>query len=172
VIQQPLLNDNKVWTDLDVEDLKAIQQRVKDVLKKVIPATVGIQNESGNDYAQFGCNFGVLALGTVLFLICMLGIGLFISTVSSTQQQAMVTAFFFIMPAIIFSGFVSPISSMPEALQWLTYLNPLRYFQVVLRSVFLKGVGLGVLWPEMAAMAALGIMMLTISVLRFQKSLD
>jgi ABC-2 type transport system permease protein len=117
-------------------------------------------------------NIGVLALGTVLFLVCMLGIGLFISTVSSTQQQAMVTAFFFIMPAIIFSGFISPISSMPVALQWLTYLNPPRYFQVVLRSVFLKGAGLGVLWPEMAAMAALGFMMLTISVLRFRKSLD
>jgi len=117
-------------------------------------------------------SIGVLALGTVLFLVCMLGIGLFISTVSSTQQQAMVTAFFFIMPAIIFSGFVSPISSLPEALQWLTYLNPPRYFQVVLRSVFLKGAGLGVLWPEMAAMAALGFVMLTISVLRFRKSLD
>ncbi len=117
-------------------------------------------------------NVGVLALGTVLFLACMLGIGLFISTVSSTQQQAMVTAFFFIMPAIIFSGFISPISSMPEALQWLTYLNPPRYYQVVLRGVFLKGAGLGVLWPEMAAMAALGFMMLTISVLRFRKSLD
>ena len=87
-------------------------------------------------------SIGVLALGTILFLMCMLGIGLFISTISRTQQQAMVTAFFFIMPAILFSGFGSPISSMPEALQWLTYLNPLRYFQEVLRSVYLKGTGL------------------------------
>jgi ABC-2 type transport system permease protein len=97
---------------------------------------------------------------------------LLISTISKTQQQAMVTAFFFIMPAVIFSGFASPISSMPEALQWLTYLNPLRYFQVVLRSVFLKGSGLDILWPQMAAMAALGLTMLTFSVFRFQKSLD
>ena len=117
-------------------------------------------------------SIGVLALGTILFLICMLGIGLFISTISRTQQQAMVTAFFFIMPSILFSGFGSPISSMPEALQWLTYLNPLRYFQEVLRSVYLKGTGLDVLWQEMAAMALLGIIMLTVSVLRFQKSLD
>ena len=73
----------------------------------------------------------MLALGTVLFLMCVLAIGLFISTVSRTQQQAMVTAFFFIMPAILFSGFGSPISSMPEAMQWLTYLNPLRYYQDV-----------------------------------------
>jgi len=111
-------------------------------------------------------------LGTVLFLLCVLGIGLFISTVSNTQQQAMVTAFFFIMPSITFSGFGSPISSMPEFFQYLTYLNPLRYFQIVLRSVYLKGVGLEVLWPQMAAMAVIGLFMLTVSVLRFHKSLE
>lgn len=114
----------------------------------------------------------VLALGTVLFLLCVLGIALFISTVSITQQQAMVTSFFFIMPAVVFSGFGSPISSMPEFLQYLTYVNPMRYFQTVLRSIYLKGVGLEVLWPEMAAMAIIGIVMLTVSVLRFQKSLE
>ncbi|HVN24916.1 MAG TPA: ABC transporter permease [Syntrophorhabdales bacterium] len=117
-------------------------------------------------------SLGVLALGTVLFLMCVLAIGLFISTVSRTQQQAMVTAFFFIMPAILFSGFGSPISSMPEVMQWLTYLNPLRYFQEVLRSIYLKGGGLAELWQEMAGMALLSIIMLTVSVLRFQKSLD
>jgi len=117
-------------------------------------------------------SIGVLALGTVLFLLCMLGVGLFISTISGTQQQAMVSAFFFIMPALIFSGFASPIASMPEVLQWLTYLNPSRYYQTVLRSVFLKGTGLEILWPEMAAMAGLAVVLLTISVLRFQKSLD
>lgn len=117
-------------------------------------------------------SIAVLALGTVLFLLCVLGIGLFISTVSNTQQQAMVTSFFFIMPSIIFSGFGSPISSMPESMQYLTYINPLRYFQVVLRSVYLKGVGLDVLWPQMAAMALIGVFMLTISVLRFHKSLE
>jgi ABC-2 type transport system permease protein len=117
-------------------------------------------------------SIAVLALGTVLFLLCVLGIGLFISTVSNTQQQAMVTSFFFIMPSIIFSGFGSPISSMPEFMQYLTYINPLRYFQTVLRSVYLKGVGLDVLWPQMFAMAAIGIFMLTVSVLRFHKSLE
>ena len=117
-------------------------------------------------------SLAVLALGTVLFLLCVLGIGLFISTVSNTQQQAMVTSFFFIMPSIIFSGFGSPISSMPEFLQYLTYINPLRYFQVVLRSVYLKGVGLDVLWPQMAAMAVIGLFMLTVSVMRFHKSLE
>jgi ABC-2 type transport system permease protein len=114
----------------------------------------------------------VLLGGTVLFLLCMLGVGLFISTVSATQQQAMVSAFFFIMPAITFSGFGFPISTMPQWLQYLTYLNPLRYFLVVLRGTYLKGIGLGILWPQMAAMAALGLGMLTISVLRFHKALD
>jgi drug efflux transport system permease protein len=114
----------------------------------------------------------VLLAGTVLFLLCMLGAGLLISTVSSTQQQAMVTAFFFIMPAVIFSGFGFPISTMPRWLQYLTYVNPLRYFLTVLRGVYLKAIGLDILWPQMAAMAALGTVLLTLSVLRFRKALD
>jgi ABC-2 type transport system permease protein len=120
----------------------------------------------------FRGSIGVLALGAVLFILCMLGVGLFISTVSTTQQQALVSGFFFVMPAIVFSGFGTPISSMPEVLQWLTYLDPLRYFLDVLRGVFLKGVGLDVLWPQMATMGLFGVIMLCISVLRFQKSLD
>jgi drug efflux transport system permease protein len=114
----------------------------------------------------------VLFAGAILFLLCMLGVGLLISTVSSTQQQAMVTAFFFIMPTITFSGFGFPISTMPRWLQDLTYISPLRYFLVVLRGTYLKGVGMEVLWPQMLAMAALGISLLTIAVLRFQKALD
>jgi ABC-2 type transport system permease protein len=114
----------------------------------------------------------VLMTGAILFLLCMLGVGLLISTVSSTQQQAMVTAFFFIMPAITFSGFGFPISTMPQWLQYLTYLSPLRYFLVVLRGTYLKGVGMEILWPQMVAMGALGISLLTIAVLRFHKALD
>ena len=102
----------------------------------------------------------------------MLGVGLLISTVSSTQQQAMVTAFFFIMPAISFSGFGFPISTMPQWLQYCTYAIPLRYFLVVLRGIYLKGVGMEILWPQMAAMAGLGAGLLTIAILRFHKALD
>src|SRR5208337_1877155 len=90
----------------------------------------------------FRGHISVLLLGSVLFLLCMLGVGLLISTVSSTQQQAMVTAFFFIMPAITFSGFGFPIATMPQWLQYMTYLSPLRYFLVVLRGTYLKGVGM------------------------------
>jgi ABC-2 type transport system permease protein len=120
----------------------------------------------------FRGNILVLLAGSVLFLICMLGVGLLISTVSSTQQQAMVTAFFFIMPAITFSGFGFPISTMPQWLQILTYLSPLRYFLVVLRGTYLKGVGMEILWPQMAAMAGLGVCLLSIAILRFHKALD
>jgi ABC-2 type transport system permease protein len=110
--------------------------------------------------------------GSVLFLLCMLGAGLLISTVSATQQQAMVTAFFFIMPAVTFSGFGFPISTMPKWLQYMTYAIPLRYFLIVLRGTYLKGVGMDVLWPQMAAMAALGLGLLGVAILRFRKSLD
>jgi ABC-2 type transport system permease protein len=120
----------------------------------------------------FRGNVLVLLAGAVLFLLCMLGVGLLISTVSSTQQQAMVTSFFFIMPAITFSGFGFPISTMPLWLQYLTYLSPLRYFLVVLRGTYLKGVGMNILWPQMAAMGGLGIALLSLSVLRFHKALD
>jgi ABC-2 type transport system permease protein len=120
----------------------------------------------------FRGSFLVLLAGTVLFLLCILGAGLLISTISATQQQAMVSAFFFIMPTITFSGFGFPIRSMPEPMQWLSLLDPLRYFLVIIRSVYLKGVGVDVLWPQMAAMAALAAALLTLSVARFHKSLD
>ncbi len=120
----------------------------------------------------FRGHVSVLLTGSILFIISMLGVGLLISTVSSTQQQAMVTAFFFIMPAIAFSGFGFPISTMPQWMQYLTYLVPLRYFLIVLRGTYLKGAGIEVLWPQMAAMAGLGLSLLTVAVLRFHKALD
>jgi drug efflux transport system permease protein len=120
----------------------------------------------------FRGSIGVLTLGTTLFMLSALGTGLLISTTSSTQQQAMITGLFFLVPAISLSGLGTPISSMPEALQWVTYLNPLRHFIVVLRGVYLKGVGVAMLWPEMIAMAMLGVMLLGVSVFRFRKSLD
>jgi ABC-2 type transport system permease protein len=120
----------------------------------------------------FRGHFVVLLTGAVLFLICMLGMALLISTVSSTQQQAMVTAFFVIMPTITFSGFGFPISAMPHWMQLASYAIPLRYFLIVLRGTYLKGVGFDILWPQMAAMAGLGAALLTTAVLRFHKALD
>jgi ABC-2 type transport system permease protein len=99
-------------------------------------------------------------------------LGLFISTVSETQQQAMMTTFFFLLPFFMLSGFVFPIDNMPEAVQWLTLLNPLRYMLVVIRGVFLKGTGLSVLWPQFAGLMVLGAVVFTGAMLRFRKRLD
>jgi len=114
----------------------------------------------------------LLFFATCIFLLSTLGIGLFISTISSTQQQAMMTTFFFIMPLFMLSGFVFPIASMPTVVQWLTYLNPLRYFLVIIRGIFLKGVGLEVLWPQFLALMILGLIVFYGAVKRFRKRLD
>lgn len=117
-------------------------------------------------------NLLVLLLGTCLFLMTTLGAGLFLSAISSTQQQAMMFSFFFFQPAFMLSGFAFPVRNMPEAVQWLTYLNPLRYFMDVVRGIFLKGSGIAVLWPQLAAMAVFGAAILILSALRFSKRLD
>jgi ABC-2 type transport system permease protein len=117
-------------------------------------------------------NLGLLLLASVLFIVSILAVGLFISTISATQQQAMVASFFFVMPSITLSGFSFPISSMPPWLQWLTFLDPLRYYLVVLRGTFLKGVGFATLWPQIAATGACAVVLLVFSARRFQKTLD
>jgi ABC-2 type transport system permease protein len=114
----------------------------------------------------------VLLLGTSLYLLSVLGTGLLISTVCSTQQQAFATNFFVVNPLFTLSGFSFPISSMPQVMQWLSAINPMTYYLVVIRGTFLKGVGLNVLWPQMLALAGLGVALLMLSVLRFRKSLD
>jgi ABC-2 type transport system permease protein len=113
----------------------------------------------------------ILLLGNVLFLMSSVGIGLFISTISSTQQQAQISTFFFSMPAFILSGFVFPLENLPAWIRYLTYANPLRYFLVIIRGVFLKGNGLEILWPQMLALGVLGGLMIVMSSLRFQKRL-
>jgi ABC-2 type transport system permease protein len=111
----------------------------------------------------------LLAL-TLVYLLSTLGLGLFVSTISSTQQQAMMTTiFFFLMPMIYLSGFIFPIENMPAVIQPLTYLLPLRYYLVILRSIFLKGVGLETLWPEVVALGAWGIGILSLAVARSTK---
>ncbi len=106
-----------------------------------------------------------------LFIMTTLGLGLLISTVSQTQQQAMMLGFFVNPPFMLLSGFIFPIASMPEPVQYLTYLIPLRYFLVIIRGIFLKGIGLEVLWPQAVILLLFGIGVLTLSALRFQKHL-
>jgi len=109
---------------------------------------------------------------TTLYLLSSLGIGLFISTISRTQQQAMMSMFFFFVPAILLSGFIFPIANMPEVVQYMTYANPLRYFLIIIRGIFLRGNGFDVLWPQMLALAILGATVFTFSSLRFRKRLE
>jgi ABC-2 type transport system permease protein len=114
----------------------------------------------------------LLLFGATLYLLSVLAIGLLISTICTTQQQAFATNFFVLTPLFTLSGFAFPISSMPVVLQWFTYLNPLRYYLVVIRGTFLKGVGLDILWPDFAAMAEIAVVLLTFSILRFRKTLE
>jgi ABC-2 type transport system permease protein len=113
----------------------------------------------------------LLLFCTALYLMTTLGVGLVISTFSNTQQQAMMGTFFFYMPAMLLSGFMFPIANMPVVVQWLTYLNPMRYFLVIIRGIFLKGVGVAILWPQMLALLIIGVITLGLASRRFKKTL-
>jgi ABC-2 type transport system permease protein len=116
-----------------------------------------------------GSVFLLLSAGLV-YLLCTFGLGLFVSTISSTQQQAMMTStFFFLVPMVYLSGFIFPIENMPPAIQAITTLIPLRYFLVIVRGIFLKGVGFDVLWTQFAALAAWGLTALTLAAYRSHK---
>ena len=112
----------------------------------------------------------LLLASSLVYLVCTLGLGLFVSTISSTQQQAMMTStFFFLVPMIYLSGFIFPIENMPEAIQAVTTVVPLRYFLVIVRGIFLKGVGLDVLWPQLAALGLWGAAVLSLAAVRTRK---
>jgi len=114
----------------------------------------------------FRGQWSVLVLGASLYLLSSLGLGLLISSYARTQQQAVLLSFFLIMPLIILSGFAFPIENMPEPVQYITYLNPVRYFLVVIRDIFLKGSGLATHLYEFGMMALLGLLALGLSALR------
>jgi len=124
--------------------------------------------------------FNVPFLGSFIFmLICSLGfilftsaVGVYISTISRTQQQALLSVFLFFMPAMLLSGFVFPISSMPQVIRWLTLLNPLRYYIRIVRGIFLKGVGINILWPDLLALFCMGFVLIIFSTRRFRKHLE
>jgi len=114
----------------------------------------------------------LLFLAVGFYLLTILGIGFFISTISHTQQQAMMVTFFFYFPMVLLSGFLFPIANMPKIIQWLTYLNPLRYFISFIRSLFLKGVGIEILWPQILTLAIMGLFTIWQATKRFQKTLS
>ena len=119
----------------------------------------------------FRGSFPLLLGASLVYLLCTLGLGLFISTISATQQQAMMTAtFFFLMPMMYLSGFIFPIENMPAVIQPVTLLIPLRYFLVIVRGIFLKGVGFDVLWPQLAALGLWGTAALLLAAVRSRKT--
>jgi ABC-2 type transport system permease protein len=115
-------------------------------------------------------SFLLLIVAALFYILSGLGLGLFISTVSSTQQEAFMTMFFFLMPAIILSGFMFPVENMPLVFQWVSALNPIRHFLVVVRGIFLKGAGFDVLWPQIATLAVMGATILSLAASRFRKT--
>jgi len=114
----------------------------------------------------------LLLLAGVLFLLPALGVGLLISTVSKTQQEAFMASFLVFMPTILLSGFLFPVDSMPAAFRWLSLLNPLRHFLEIVRGIFLKGTGPAELWPQHLALAAMGAALLGLAAARFRKRAD
>lgn len=120
----------------------------------------------------FRGDLALLVAASVLYLLSGLGAGLLISTVSSTQQEAFMASFLIFMPAILLSGFMFPVSSMPPIFQWLTLLNPVRHYIEIVRALFLKGVGLGALWPQYGALLVIGAALLWFAGLRFARTTD
>ena len=108
-------------------------------------------------------SLGALYLGILLFLLSAVGVGLMISAISVTQQQAVLGAFLFMVPAIVLSGFATPIANMPQFVQWLTYLDPLRYFLVIVRGVTLEGSSYSLLLHQYWPMAIIGIVTLSLA---------
>ena len=117
-------------------------------------------------------SISLLLICTSLYLMSTLGMGLLISTVSRTQQQAMMTTFLVYFPSVLLSGFMFPIANMPTMVQWLTYGNPLRYFLIIIRGIFLKDIGADILWPQMTALAVLGTLTLLVASRRFKKTVS
>ena len=110
----------------------------------------------------------LLALLAAVFIFTTLGLGIFISTLVDTQQQALFLAWFFLVSFILLSGFFYPIENMPAWVQVITYANPLRYFIEILRELFLKGAGPRVLWPELLALLSMGLIIFPLATLRFR----
>lgn len=110
--------------------------------------------------------------GATLYIMTALGIGLLISTVSETQQQAMMSTFFFFFPAVLLSGFMFPIANMPEVVQWITFLNPLRFFLIIIRGIFLKGIGISILWPQFGVLALMAGSVLFAATKAFRKTVS
>jgi drug efflux transport system permease protein len=114
----------------------------------------------------------MITAASLLFLLSSLGIGLLASTIANTQQEAMLTVWMLLLPSIFLAGFFFPLEAMPKVLQWISYIFPLRYYLVIIRSLMLKGVGLALVKQDVIALAIFGVAIMTLASLRFRKRLD
>jgi ABC-2 type transport system permease protein len=122
-------------------------------------------------HIPFRGSLPLLVLATCVYLFTTLGTGLFISTIASTQQEAMMSVFLFYMPTFLLSGFAYPIANMPQVIQWFTLINPMRYFLTIIRGIFLKGVGMDILWIQFVPLLVIGCFVITMSALRFKRKI-
>jgi ABC-2 type transport system permease protein len=114
----------------------------------------------------------LIAGASFLFLLSSLGIGLLASTIANTQQEAMLTVWMTLLPSIFLAGFFFPLEAMPKVLQWISYIFPLRYYLVIIRSLMLKGVGVSAFTVDLIALAIFGVVIMSMAALRFRKRLD
>jgi len=137
-----------------------------DVLIVIVVASLGLG-------VPIKGNLFLLLAGSLLYLVCALGIGLFASTITTTVSSAQVVVVFAgLLPSILLSGFIFPIESMPAFVQAITYIVPAKYFIAILRGIFLKGIGLNILWPQFLFLLVFGLMMLLLPASKFNKRID
>src|SRR3989339_144637 len=149
------------------------------ILGKLIPFIIVALTDIALVFLAITILFGIPMKGSILLLFLLgllfasagLGIGVFISTISQTQRQAIMASSFIMMPFFILSGFIFPIANMPKPIQFLTIFIPLRYFLSIVRGLFLKGIGLNYLWPDIWPLIVFGVVILTLSIIRFKKKI-
>lgn len=160
---------------LTVTPLRAWQLILGKILPFSILGFIEIAIAMGLVYVIFGIGVEgsilLLFAESAIFILTTLGVGIFISTISETQQQALFVGWFFMIFAMLLSGYFMPIANMPDAIQYITYLNPLRYFLAILREIYLKGTPLHDLLPETFAMIGFGIVLFGLSVWRYRRVL-
>jgi ABC-2 type transport system permease protein len=161
---------------LIVTPIRSLELIIGKVLPYAVVSFIGVLEVLALGVFWFGVpirgSLGLLLGLSALFLLTSLGIGIFISTVASTQQEAMLLTWLTMLPAIFLAGFFFPIEAMPAWLQAISYVVPLRYMLVVIRGIFLKGVGLDILYPQVVAMILFGAAIMLLSAARFRKRLE
>jgi ABC-2 type transport system permease protein len=161
---------------LIVTPIRPVELVVGKILPYVILAFIDTFEVLAIGHWWFGVpvrgDLGLIVGCSGLLLLSGLGIGLFASTIANTQQEAMLTVWMTLLPSIFLSGFFFPLEAMPKVLQWVSYIIPLRYYLIIIRSLLIKGVGVGPIWSEILALTLFGVVIMSAASIRFRKRLD